>query len=116
MNLAMTWQDPEDRDTGKQLKRRAQRFARLDADYALNDWNFGATLRGSASRSDTDADTFSDTRTAGYGVFDLRTSWQVMENVKLSAKLDNVFDRDYQLVNGYNTQGRYFEGGVTLSF
>ncbi|TVU73864.1 TonB-dependent receptor domain-containing protein [Cobetia crustatorum] len=116
VNLAMTWQDPEDRDTGKQLKRRAQRFARLDADYALNDWNFGATLRGSASRSDTDADTFSDTRTAGYGVFDLRTNWQVMPNVKLSAKLDNVFDRDYQLVNGYNTQGRYFEGGVTLSF
>lgn len=116
VNLAMTWQDPEDRETGEQLKRRAKRFARLDADYALADWSFGATLRGSASRSDTDADTYTDTRTAGYGVFDLRTSWQVMQNVKLSAKLENVFDRDYQLVNGYNTQGRYVEGGVTFYF
>jgi len=116
VNLAMTWQDPEDRDTGEQLKRRAQRFARLDADYALDDWSFGATLRSSASRSDTDADTYTDTRTTGYGVVDLRTSWQVMPNVKLSAKLDNVFDREYQLVNGYNTQGRYVEGGVTFFF
>ncbi|MGB2149327.1 MAG: hypothetical protein ACPHX6_07195, partial [Cobetia amphilecti] len=59
---------------------------------------------------------YDDYKIAGYGVVDLRTSWQVMPNVKLSAKLDNVFDREYQLVNGYNTQGRYVEGGVTFFF
>jgi len=111
INASATWQNPIDKADGSQLVRRAKRFARLDIDYAMNDWNFGTTLRGASERYDSDG-----SRLGGYALMGLRTSWQVMPNVKLSAKLDNVFDREYQLVNGYNTQGRYVEGGVTFFF
>ncbi|MGQ7242579.1 TonB-dependent receptor domain-containing protein [Salinicola sp. V024] len=116
LRASLTYQDPEDRDTGERLQRRARTFGRLDADYAVQNWNFGATLRSAGDRRDVDAVTFGDTTTAGYGVVDLRTAWQVTPTVELSAKLENAFDKDYQLVDGYNTQDRYLEGGVKLSF
>ena len=47
---------------------------------------------------------------------DLRTAWQVTSMIELSAKVENAFDKGYQLVDGYNTQDRYVEGGVTLRF
>lgn len=111
VKASATWQDPIDKSDGSQLVRRAKRFARLDVDYAVNDWNFGTTLRGSSERYDSDG-----TRLGGYALVGLRSSWQVMPSVQLSAKLDNLFDRDYELANGYDVEGRYVEGGVTFFF
>lgn len=116
LSASLTHQNPEDRQTGERLQRRARTFGRLDADYTLADWSFGATLRAAGDRRDTDFVTYGDTTTAGYGVVDLRTSWQVTSMVELSAKVENAFDKEYQLVDGYNTQDRYLEGGVTLRF
>ncbi|WP_277811927.1 TonB-dependent receptor domain-containing protein [Chromohalobacter canadensis] len=116
LSASLTHQNPEDRQTGERLQRRARTFGRLDADYTLADWSFGATLRAAGNRRDTDFVTYGDTTTAGYGVVDLRTSWQVTSMVELSAKVENAFDKEYQLVDGYNTQDRYLEGGVTLRF
>ncbi|WP_040243791.1 TonB-dependent receptor domain-containing protein [Chromohalobacter japonicus] len=116
LSASLTHQNPEDRQTGERLQRRARTFGRMDADYALADWSFGATLRAAGDRRDTDFVTYGDTTVAGYGVVDLRTSWQVTPMVELSAKVENAFDKEYQLVDGYNTQDRYVEGGVTLRF
>lgn len=116
LSASLTHQNPEDRQTGERLQRRARTFGRLDADYTLADWSFGATLRAAGDRRDTDFVTYGDTTTAGYGVVDLRTAWQVTSMVELSAKVENAFDKEYQLVDGYNTQDRYVEGGVTLRF
>ncbi|SOC55972.1 vitamin B12 transporter [Chromohalobacter canadensis] len=116
LSASLTHQNPEDRQTGERLQRRARTFGRIDADYTLADWSFGATLRAAGDRRDTDFVTYGDTTTAGYGVVDLRTSWQVTSMVELSAKVENAFDKEYQLVDGYNTQDRYLEGGVTLRF
>ncbi|WP_110647295.1 TonB-dependent receptor domain-containing protein [Salinicola peritrichatus] len=116
LRASLTHQDPEDRDTGERLKRRAKTFGRLDADYSLAAWSFGATLRAAGDRRDTQFSyPYGDTSVAGYGVTDLRTAWQVTPKIELSAKLENVFDKDYELADGYNTQDRYFEAGVKLS-
>ncbi|MDF9433687.1 TonB-dependent receptor domain-containing protein [Chromohalobacter israelensis] len=117
LSASLTHQDPEDRQTGERLQRRARTFGRIDADYALADWSFGATLRSAGDRRDTqNASPYGETLTAGYGVVDLRTAWQVTSMIELSAKVENAFDKEYQLVDGYNTQDRYVEGGVTLRF
>src|SRR5690606_38613070 len=114
LNTAVTYQEPENDRTGERLQRRARLFGRLDADYVLAEWSFGATLRSASNRRDIDAVTFTDSHVAGYGVVDLRTSWQVTPMIELSAKLENAFDKQYQLVDGYNTRDRYIEGGITL--
>ncbi|WP_179152080.1 TonB-dependent receptor domain-containing protein [Chromohalobacter israelensis] len=116
LNASLTHQNPEDRQTGERLQRRARTFGRLDADYAVADWTFGATLRAAGDRHDSDFVTYGDTTVAGYGVVDLRTAWQVTSMIELSAKVENAFDKEYQLIDGYNTQDRYVEGGVTLRF
>lgn len=113
LNASLTRQDPENRETGDQLARRAELYGRIDADYRYHAVSVGMTLRASQERPDSD---YSDAINAGYGVVDLRTAWQVTPTVELSAKLENAFDKDYQLVDGYNTQDRYLEGGVKLSF
>lgn len=116
LNASLTQQDAEDRSTDERLLRRARTFGRIDADYAFAAYNVGATLRSAGDRRDTDAVSFGDTTTAGYGVVDLRSAWAVTPDVELLAKLENVFDRGYQLVDGYNTQDRYFEAGVRLTY
>ncbi|WP_280565235.1 TonB-dependent receptor, partial [Chromohalobacter sp. 48-RD10] len=117
LSASLTHQNPEDRQTGERLQRRARTFGRLDADYAVADWSFGTTLRAAGDRRDTQfSSPYGATTTAGYGVIDLRTAWQVTPMVELSAKMENAFDKEYQLVDGYNTQDRYVEGGVTLRF
>lgn len=116
LRASLTHQAPEDRDTGERLKRRARTFGRLDADYSLAAWSFGATLRAAGDRRDTQFSyPYGDTTVAGYGVVDLRTAWQVTPKIELSAKLENAFDKEYQLADGYNTQDRYLEAGVKLS-
>ncbi|MCI0510480.1 vitamin B12 transporter [Chromohalobacter marismortui] len=116
LRASLTHQNPENRQTGERLLRRARTFGRLDADYALADWSFGATLRAAGDRRDTDFVTYGNTTVAGYGVVDLRTAWQVTSMIELSAKVENAFDKQYQRVDGYNTRDRYVEGGVTLRF
>lgn len=117
--LSLTVQDPEVRrwsdtyagiEPGDRLLNRAERYARLDLDYALTrDWRVGSTLWAYSERT-----SYGGTEVGGYGRLDLRTAWQVTPRVELSAKLENALDREYQLVDGYNTQGRYLEGGITL--
>ncbi|WP_280561411.1 MULTISPECIES: TonB-dependent receptor [unclassified Chromohalobacter] len=111
LKASLTHQDPKNRDTGERLASRSKLYGRIDADYTYQAWSFGTTLRGSGDRRDS-----TDTMMGGYGVVDLRTSWQVTPMVELSAKMENAFDKEYQLVDGYNTQDRYVEGGVTLRF
>jgi len=123
MKLALTFQNPEVRsdstgtqERGDRLLNRAERFARWDIDYAVTQtWQVGGTLRGSDQRTTYEGSGSGLTDVAGYGVVDLRTAWQVTPKIELSAKLENAFDKDYQLVDGYNTQDRYFEAGVKLS-
>ncbi|WP_251976564.1 TonB-dependent receptor domain-containing protein [Salinicola avicenniae] len=113
LKASVTRQDPENRETGDQLARRAELYGRLDADYRYETIGIGMTLRASRERPDSD---YSDVDVAGYGVVDLRTAWQVTPEIELSAKLENAFDKEYQLADGYNTQDRYLEAGVRLRF
>ena len=43
---------------------------------------------------------------AGYGRVDLRTSAPLSGRWRFEARVENLADHDYQLVDGYNTPGR----------
>lgn len=42
----------------------------------------------------------------GYSRFDLRMAWTLPQGWHLEARIENIGDRDYTLVDGYNTPGR----------
>ncbi|HLS83177.1 MAG TPA: TonB-dependent receptor [Arenimonas sp.] len=98
-NLA--WLDAEDRDTGLALLRRARRKAHADLEYRF-DSGLVLGLDGDyvSARRDVGGDT------ASYALAHLRLAWPLARGWRLEARLENLGDRDYEVVRGYNTPGR----------
>lgn len=104
---AFTAQNPEDASTGLGLLRRAERFGSASLGGGLGDAvDWRAEVLASGARPDIHATTFARTTVPGYAVLNLNLGWRPARDWKLTGKLLNLFDRDYSLVHGYNTQGR----------
>lgn len=101
--LAATWLDGKDENTGNTLPRRARRSLRIDTDRQFGKSGLGASLIAQSTRFDDIANT---KQVAGYGIVNLRASQQLSRKLKLQGRIDNVLDKDYQVVDTYNTAGR----------
>ncbi|WP_457668880.1 TonB-dependent receptor domain-containing protein [Thiolapillus sp.] len=101
LHLGGNWQNPEDRNTGERLLRRADHSLNARVNYTGGDWNFGGDLLYSGERKD-----FGGVTLDSYTLVNLNASYRFGDNWQLFAKLENAFDEDYQLASGYNTQGR----------
>ncbi len=114
LSAALDHTDPKNATTGnanfgKQLVRRAKQALRLGADWQAGAWSAGATVAAFSHRFDDAANTV---RLGGYGTLDLRAEWALSPGLKLGLKLNNVGDKAYETVLGYDQPGR--EGFVTL--
>ncbi len=94
---------------GKQLPRRAKRALRLGVDWAGGAFTAGATLSAFSYRYDNATNT---TRLGGYGTLDLRGEWAFTPQARLGLRVNNVADKAYSTVLGYDQPGR--EAFVTL--
>lgn len=105
--LNLTLQDPENRSNtanyGKVLNRRAEQSLRLDLDRDFGSYRMGTTLRAEGRRYDDLANT---TKLAGYGLLDLRAEYRLTRDLRLQARIENLFDKDYETVSLYNQPGR----------
>lgn len=88
---------------GNLLQRRARNDAKLSADVELGTWTVGTAMQAYSHRFDDVANT---RRLAGYAVADLHAQWQFQRDWSLGARLNNVFDRQYETAWGYNQPGR----------
>ncbi len=96
---------------GKQLARRAKQALRLGADWQAGAWSAGATLSAFSHRFDN---ANNSTRLGGYGTLDLRAEWALTPAAKLGLRVNNVGDKAYSTVLGYDQPRR--EGFVTLRY
>ncbi|MBZ0097049.1 MAG: TonB-dependent vitamin B12 receptor [Sulfuricella sp.] len=105
--LNLTLQDPENRSNtanfGKVLNRRAEQSLRLDLDRDFGPYRMGTTLRAEGRRYDNLANT---TKLSGYGLVDLRAEYRLTRDLRLQARVENLFDKDYETVSLYNQPGR----------
>lgn len=104
--LSLTAQDPRDADTGQGLLRRAKRLGSLSLRHAPGPWSLAVEVKASGAREDVHATAFTRTRLPGYAVVNLSGAYRLSDALSLNARIDNLFDRDYSLVHGYNTPGR----------
>jgi len=115
-NLATTlldWQvhfnatvlSPEDEKTGHKLPRRAQRLANLHLDRQFGDWSVGSSWKVSDYRYD---DAANNTRLSGYGLVDFRVAYKIDNDWSVKLNAMNVFDKEYQTVNNFNTLDRTY--------
>ncbi len=59
---------------------------------------------------------YSDETLGGYTLVNLAASWQIIENLKLYGRVDNLFDKQYEEVAGYGTAGASGYLGLKASF
>ena len=103
--------NPRNELTGKRLPRRSADLARVGADYAVGPWTFGGSvLRAGKSFDDTANTRLLGARTTA----DLSVDYAVNAQWKVQTKLNNVTNRQYETIYGYNQPGRAVY--VTLAY
>lgn len=107
------WQSAENERTGSDLLRRAPRKANFALQRELGRWQFAVDLHAVSARPEFSGEL------PGYAVLGGRVGWQWSEALSLDLRIDNLFDRDYQLARGFNTPGstallqlRWSQGGA----
>jgi len=103
LKLSAVTQDPWDVSNNRQLQRRAKQYGSVDVSRAIDSYDLGVKLYGSAERKDT---TGGAGTLSGYSIWSFYASKKIDKEWTARLKLDNAFDRDYQLAYGYNTPGR----------
>ncbi len=111
LGASFTHLQHENLDTGEELVRRPANSLRLDASRHFGDLTL--TLVGLAQSSRAD---IGNVELDGYEVLDVLVSYRLRDNLSLRGKVGNVFDRDYQLVDGFNNGGRSVQASVDYRF
>jgi vitamin B12 transporter len=108
---------PKDAQTHLLLPSRSQETISYDLSSAYESWDYGAKVMAQTGRF---ADTANNDRLGGYLTIDLRTGYHFDKSWSISAKLNNLLDKQYQTnydtvnMQGYANFGRNFF--VTLHY
>jgi vitamin B12 transporter len=111
LNASLDAMDPRNELTGRRLARRSANVATLGADYAVGMWAFGGSLLHAGNSFDDSANT---RELSGRTTADLYVDYAVNKEWKVQTKLNNITDRQYETIYGYNQPGRAVY--VTLSY
>ncbi|MGD9298647.1 MAG: TonB-dependent vitamin B12 receptor [Thiohalocapsa sp.] len=90
-------------DDGNLLARRPEQTFRLDLDRRFGRVGLGASFFAAGRRFDDPANSV---RLDGYSLLDLRASYAFSDALQIQARLENVFDQEYETVAYYNQPGR----------
>ena len=92
----------EDADTGNWLPRRAREHGTLGVTQTWGDWQFGSEVESDGHRFDDVANT---KRLSGYTLVNVFTNYRINQDWSLNARVNNLFDREYELAKDYGTFG-----------
>ena len=108
LRASLTLQDPLNESTGERLIRRARSMASFGASLPVRQWTFGGDLRYTGERPDI----ASVPVLPAYTVVNLSTRYALSRELALTARIDNLLDREYQTAYGYNQPARSLYAGV----
>jgi len=86
--------------------------------YTANDMQFGIDAQYIGDRMDTDGGfpVASEVPTGNYTLWNLNFSTKIINDIDLTLNARNIFDKEYQSVYGYATEGRSLYGKIKYSF
>ncbi len=97
-----TWEDPRDADAHTQLLRRARNKASAIIERAFGPrFTAGAEVNYVGHREDV-----GDVRLGGYALLNLRARYAINDAWSIDGRIENIADRNYVVVHGYNVAGR----------
>ena len=104
-------------DQGQELLRRPQNQFNVSGDYRLSATvKLGAELTYVGSRQDYINITGPKGEVGGYYLVNMTGSYDINKSLQLFARVNNLFDRSYQNVSGYNNPGIATYAGIKASF
>jgi vitamin B12 transporter len=101
---SVTLQDPRDVLQNLPQARRAKQYGSLDVSRMLSGYEIGSRLYAAGARPDSNFNP--GVVLPGYSTLSFYASRKLDENWTARVKLENAFDKQYQLAYGYNTPGR----------
>ncbi|MCC2673633.1 MAG: TonB-dependent receptor [Ramlibacter sp.] len=113
VHAGLTRQDPRDLDTDTRLLRRASTLAQVSLSRAVAAWQLGGNLRYSGARDDSGVPSNVRVRVGSFTLLDLTAAYRATPEWSFFARVENLFDRDYQTIYGYQQAGRRVFAGVT---
>ncbi|KJK04341.1 TonB-dependent receptor [Burkholderiaceae bacterium 26] len=100
LRASFTMQNPQDLSANQLLSRRARHFGSVSAYKTFGPFSAGVEWNAAGDRQDS-------TKTlGGYGLLNLVGRYQITPDWALSARVENVTNKNYQLVYPYNTPSR----------
>jgi len=110
----LTLQDPRNETTDERLLRRSREALVLAVSRDVGPLDLGIDLQAYGNRKDV---SFPDNVTLeSYQLVNATARYRVNDALTVQARLENAFDEDYTLVQGYRTEGRSYTIGVRYSF
>ena len=114
MRVNHTFLKTEDKTTGLELTRRPSNKSNLEINYGFfgkGNINLGVTHVGCRW-----IDSANTRKMKPYTKVDLAAAYDVTEEFQVFGRIENLFDKKYQEVDGYATPGASFYTGVNASF
>ncbi|HEY9190732.1 MAG TPA: TonB-dependent receptor [Sulfurovum sp.] len=108
-----------EKEDGSDLIRRAKETLNAAVDYYTdNNTHFGIDAQYVGDRVDTDGGwpVATDVPTGNYTLWNLNFGTKITHNIDLTLNARNIFDKEYQSVYGYATEGRAVYGKIKYSF
>ena len=106
LKASLVSQDPWNVSENTALTRRARHYGSVDISRPFGAYEVGTRVYTSGARNDMDYSTSQPVDLSGYTLWSFYASRKIDNEWTARVKLENAFNREYQLAYGYNTPGR----------
>ena len=108
VKASLVAQDPWNVSDNTALTRRARQYGSIDVSRPFGAYEVGGRVYATGARSDMNYSPwpYESVTLSGYTLWSFYASRKIDNEWTARVKLDNAFDRQYQLAYGYNTPGR----------
>lgn len=112
LNTNYTWNDTENA-VGENRVRRPKHLANLALNYHTDS---GKLVLGLNLRASSDAEAIDGSNLDDYEVLNFNVSYQLIDDLEIYGRIENLLDENYQEVKDYNSSGAAGYAGLRYSF
>lgn len=112
LEASYTYAEARDAGGDRLLPGRARSNLVVNADRVWGRWQLGLSFKARGPRY---TDAANEGELPGYGTIGLRARYRLWRNLVARLRVDNLLDKDYQLNEGYNQDGRNIQLGLSYA-
>jgi vitamin B12 transporter len=115
LRAGYTNMDARDKDTNLRLIRRPVDKLSVGAGYTARDFSVLADYIYVGNSFDSISDARNGIKLASYSIVNLSGNYRATKLLTLFARVENLFDEDYEVVKGFGTKGISIYGGIRVN-